>query len=108
MSEALALLAEPIRRRILELLATDPLPAGEIAARIRTEFGISQPAVSQHLRTLREGGLVSVTVAGRSRVYRVEETPLKEAQAWFDQLRQQLGHPLEALATEIERGKKRG
>lgn len=107
MTEALNLLGDPLRRRILEILGDGPRPAGAIADVVQREFTVSQPAVSQHLRALREAGLVSVEVQGRSRIYRLEPGPLRAAEAWFQQLREAFGEPLEALATEIERGKRR-
>jgi DNA-binding transcriptional ArsR family regulator len=72
-------LAEPSRRLILDLLAQGDLPVGELVARM----GMSQPAVSKHLRVLREAGLVSATVDAQRRVYRIETEPLRELAAWL-------------------------
>ena len=69
---AFDILGDPVRRRILELLADGELPAGSIAAAIGAEFGISQPAVSQHLRVLRDNGFATVTVDGTRRLYAVD------------------------------------
>jgi DNA-binding transcriptional ArsR family regulator len=65
---AFDILGDPVRRRILELLADGELPAGSIAASIGDEFGISQPAVSQHLKVLRDNGFATVTVDGTRRL----------------------------------------
>src|SRR5215218_8092311 len=69
---AFDILGDPVRRRILELLADGELPAGHIAALIGNEFGISQPAVSQHLRVLRDNGFATVTADGTRRLYAVD------------------------------------
>lgn len=102
---ALDVLGDPVRRRILELLADEDRTAGAIAATIGDEFGISQPAVSQHLRVLRERGFVVVRAKGRTRTYSVRLNALAEGAAWFRRF--QLEQPnLDALATEIARGKR--
>ncbi|MEN0066417.1 MAG: metalloregulator ArsR/SmtB family transcription factor [Myxococcota bacterium] len=106
MTEALDVLGDPVRRRLLEVLALGSQSAGALGEVIREEFGISQSAVSQHLKVLRQRGFVSVSVQGRSRIYHLEEAPLRAAEAWFEQLRSIFGEPLEALATEVERGKR--
>lgn len=67
-------LADPVRRTILELLSRRPRPAGEIAA----EFEITRPAISRHLRVLREAGLVEAEREGRERVYSLAAAPLEE------------------------------
>jgi DNA-binding transcriptional ArsR family regulator len=74
---AFDVLGDPVRRRILELLADGERSAGEIGAIVQREFGISQPAVSQHLRVLRESGFVTVRAAGTRRLYAVDPTPLR-------------------------------
>jgi DNA-binding transcriptional ArsR family regulator len=78
--EAAAAIADPIRRRVLELVRTDELPAGEIAG----HFAVSRPAVSRHLRVLREAGLVRERRSGRERLYRADPAPLEELRAWLD------------------------
>ena len=85
---ALDILGDPVRRRILELLATGEHPAGAVVDAISAEFGISQPAVSQHLRVLRESGFATVRPEGTRRMYAVEPTPLREVDRWLDQFRQ--------------------
>ena len=104
---ALDVLGEPIRRRIVELLAHGDSTAGDLAAIVRVEFGVSQPAVSQHLKVLRESGVVSVIPEGRLRHYRLERQKLAEVDAWLATLRSPWESPLDALATEIARGKQR-
>ena len=107
---AFDVLGDPVRRRILELLARPGAgaerTAGEVAAAIQQEFGISQPATSQHLRVLREHGFVTQRAEGTRRLYRLHETGLREADAWLDPFRRFWAPKLDALATEIARGKR--
>ena len=118
-------LADPVRRQIVELLATGEMGAGEIAAR----FPVSRPAVSRHLRVLREAGLVADEVRAQRRVYRLEREPLALLDAWLDRFRPLPGRSateraaepaaepaprglpgpagrLDALDTEIRRGRR--
>jgi DNA-binding transcriptional ArsR family regulator len=104
---ALDVLGDPVRRRILELLADGELTSGDITAVIQREFGISQPAVSQHLRVLRDNGFSTVRADGARRLYAVEPAPLREVDAWLERFRGFWEHKLDALATEIERGKRK-
>ncbi len=104
--QALDILGDPVRRRILELLATGEHPAGAVVEAISAEFGISQPAVSQHLRVLRESGFATVRAAGTRRLYAVDPAPLQEVDRWLDQFRQYWSSRLDALATELARGKR--
>ena len=103
---ALDILGDPVRRRILELLAGGELSAGEIGDVIQREFGISQPAVSQHLRVLRESGFASVRADGVRRLYAVDPAPLEAADAWFDPFRRFWQPHLDALGTELARGRR--
>jgi DNA-binding transcriptional ArsR family regulator len=103
---AFDVLGDPVRRRILELLAAGETSAGEVAARVGGEFGISQPAVSQHLRVLRDNGFATVRAEGTRRLYAVDPSGLQEADAWVEQFRVFWDHKLDALGTEIARGKK--
>jgi DNA-binding transcriptional ArsR family regulator len=103
---ALDVLGDPVRRRILELLADGEQPAGAVAATIQQEFGISQPAVSQHLKVLRENGFATVRAEGTRRLYAVEAAPLQEVDAWLAPFRRFWGRHLDALATELARGKR--
>ena len=73
---AFDVLGDPVRRRILELLADGELAAGRISTVAQAEFGISQPAVSSHLRVLRENGFATVRPVGTQRLYAVDPAPL--------------------------------
>jgi DNA-binding transcriptional ArsR family regulator len=99
-------LGDPVRRRILELLADDELTAGAVGAVVQREFGISQPAVSQHLKVLREAGFTTVRAEGARRLYAVAHEPLRDVDAWLDRFRRAWGPRLDALATEVARGKR--
>jgi DNA-binding transcriptional ArsR family regulator len=103
---AFDILGDPVRRRILELLAGGAHASGDIVAVIQQEFGITQPAVSQHLKVLRESGFASVRAEGTRRIYSIDAAPLREVDAWLERFRAFWEHRLEALATEIARGKK--
>ncbi|GAA3392556.1 ArsR/SmtB family transcription factor [Cryptosporangium minutisporangium] len=103
---AFDVLGDPVRRRILELLADGEQPSGAISDVIRAEFGITQPAVSQHLRVLRDNGFASVRPEGARRLYAVEATALREADDWLGQFRRFWTPHLNALATEVARGKR--
>ena len=103
---ALDVLGDPVRRRILELLAEGELASGAIGAVVQGEFGISQPAVSQHLRVLRDSGLATVRPSGTRRLYAVNSGPLREVDVWLDRFRRFWTPHLEALATELARGKR--
>jgi len=103
---AFDVLGDPVRRRILELLAEGEHTAGAITEVVRGEFGISQPAVSQHLRVLRENGFTTVRAEGTRRLYAVDATPLREADLWLERFRAFWNQRLDALGTEIARGKR--
>lgn len=103
---AFDVLGDPIRRRILQLLASGEMTAGEVVLRVGEEFGISQPAVSQHLRVLRESGFAEVRAEGTRRLYSLDATPLRSVDEWLDPFRRFWAPRLDALATEIARGKK--
>lgn len=103
---AFDVLGDPVRRRILELLAAGELTSGAIADVIQPEFGISQPAVSQHLRVLRESGFTTVRAEGTRRLYAVQSESLREVDMWLEQFRQFWSQNLDALATELARGKR--
>jgi DNA-binding transcriptional ArsR family regulator len=103
---AFDVLGDPVRRRILELLAGGERAAGEVTEVVRAEFGISQPAVSQHLKVLRENGFATVRAAGTRRLYAVDHTPLREADQWLDTFRRFWVPRMDALATELARGKR--
>ena len=80
------------------------LTSGAVCAVIRDEFGISQPAVSQHLKVLREHGFATVRPDGARRLYAVKHEPLQDVDVWLDRFRRFWGQPLDALATELARG----
>jgi DNA-binding transcriptional ArsR family regulator len=103
---AFDILGDPVRRRILELLAGGEHASGDVVLVIQREFGITQPAVSQHLKVLRESGFASVRAEGTRRIYSIDAGPLREVDAWLERFRAFWEHRLEALATEIARGKK--
>jgi DNA-binding transcriptional ArsR family regulator len=103
---AFDVLGDPVRRRILELLAANELASGQVVDVISTEFGISQAAVSQHLKVLRDSGFASVRAEGTRRVYAIDTAPLQQVDAWLDHFRGFWTHKLLALGTEIARGKK--
>jgi DNA-binding transcriptional ArsR family regulator len=105
---AFDVLGDPVRRRILELLAEDELTAGAVCAVIQREFGISQPAVSQHLRVLRDAGLATMRPEGTRRLYAVDPGPMREVDAWLDRFRRFWTPPLLALETELARGRRGG
>lgn len=104
---AFDVLGDPVRRRILELLAEGEHTSGAITAVVQAEFGISQPAVSQHLRVLRDSGFATVRAEGTRRLYAVEPAPLQEVDMWLEQFRRFWSQRLDALATELARGKRR-
>ena len=78
--DAAAAISDPIRRRVLELVRDREVAAGELAA----EFTVSRPAVSRHLRVLRESGLVHERRVGRRRLYRADPEPLAELRDWLE------------------------
>ncbi len=103
---AFDVLGDPVRRRILELLADGELTSGAITAVVQAEFGISQPAVSQHLKVLRDSGFASVRPEGTRRLYAVDAEPFREVDAWIDPFRGFWDQRLDSLATELALGKR--
>lgn len=104
---AFEVLSDPVRRRIIELLFNGEHTSGAVVEVIHNEFGISQAAVSQHLRVLRESGFASVRAAGTRRFYILKAEPLREVDVWLGRFRSFWEPKLDALSTEIARGKKR-
>lgn len=96
--QALAAMADPIRREIVETLLVAPEDAGSIAAR----FDVSRPAVSRHLRVLREAGLVSVQRDAQRRIYHIEPSPLQEVDDWIARYRGFWTEKLDALDAHLE------
>jgi DNA-binding transcriptional ArsR family regulator len=103
---AFDVLGDPVRRRILELLADGELSAGAIAGTIQDEFAITQPAVSQHLKVLRDNGFTSVRPEGQRRLYAVNGAALRDVDEWLNAFRRFWTPHLDALSTEIARGKR--
>jgi DNA-binding transcriptional ArsR family regulator len=104
---AFDVLGDAVRRRILELLADGELSAGAVAEAIGREFGISQPAVSQHLRVLRDSGFATVRPEGTRRLYAVGHEPLRDVDDWLERFRRFWTPHLHALETELARGRRR-
>jgi DNA-binding transcriptional ArsR family regulator len=96
--EALAALADPTRRELVALLARGELAAGELAAR----FPVSRPAISRHLRVLREAGLVTVRQDGQRRVYAVAPQPMAELHAWLARYRRLWDDGLDRLERRLD------
>ncbi|GAA4561777.1 metalloregulator ArsR/SmtB family transcription factor [Planotetraspora kaengkrachanensis] len=101
MDEVAAAIMDPVRREILLMLRNGPLSAGQIAGR----FSVSRPAVSRHLRVLRESGLVHDELVGRQRFYTLDAGPLTELAEWISRFTRPSGweHRLDALETEVHR-----
>src|SRR5437660_5132328 len=93
-----AALSDPTRRRIVEMLASRELPAGEIAKR----FDMTAPAVSQHLKLLREAGLVQVRREAQRRIYALDPAGLAELDAWLSRFRRFWSGKLDTLQHELE------
>jgi len=104
---AFDVLGDPVRRRILELLCEGESSSGDVVQVVEREFGITQSAVSQHLRVLRDSGFASVRNDGPRRLYSLDVTALKQVDAWLLQFRSFWDNPLDALATEVARGKRK-
>lgn len=96
--DAFAVLAEPTRRQILDLIRQDERSVGELV----DDLEMSQPAVSKHLRVLRETGFVSSRIEGQRRVYTLRQEPLDEVEAWLAPYRRFWQGRLDALQRHIE------
>ena len=99
-------LGDPVRRLILELLAAGEQPTGSLVTALQSLTPISQPAVSQHLKVLRDNGFATVRPDGTRRLYAVAYEPLRDVDVWLDQFRRFWTPHLDALATELARGKR--
>ncbi|GAA3933728.1 metalloregulator ArsR/SmtB family transcription factor [Actinomadura viridis] len=99
MSSAFAVLAEPTRRRILDLLLERPRPVGELVERL----GLTQPGTSKHLKVLREAGLVHARQEAQRRVYELRLEPLAEMDAWLAPYRRAWSSRLDALEDHLDR-----
>ena len=104
--QAFAILSDPVRRRILEHLCVQDLSSGEVVSTVGKEFGISQPAISQHLKVLRENRFANVRIDGARRIYSLETSGLQDIDEWLAPFRRFWEPKFEALAKEVERGKK--
>jgi len=102
MEAVLRALADESRRTVLEILSGGPATAGELAALLP----IARPGVSRHLRVLREAGLVEVRQQAQRRVYSLRPEPLAEVDAWLERYRALWQQRLDALHTEVARGKR--
>jgi DNA-binding transcriptional ArsR family regulator len=102
---AFDVLGDPVRRRILELLSDGEHTAGAITAVVQAEFGITQPAVSQHLRVLRDSGFTTVRPDGARRLYSVGAAPFRQLDDWLEHFGRFWTQRADSLATELARGK---
>ena len=103
MSDVFAAIADPTRREILNLLRAEPLRAGDIAGRFS---GMSRPAVSKHLRVLREARLCRVRASGRAREYELDPRALAKLDAWLDPYRSLWASKLHSLKNHVERAER--
>ena len=103
---AFDVLADPVRRCILEILTEGQHSSGEIVEIVSRDFGISQSAVSQHLKVLRDHGFATVQTEGPRRIYEIDAAPIAEVDRWLARFRRFWEPKLEALAVEVERGKR--
>jgi len=103
---AFEVLADPVRRRLLELLAETERSSGDMTTVVQSEFGLTQSAVSQHLKILRDSGFATVRINGARRIYTVNAEPMRDVDLWLDRFRSFWEPKLEALATEVARGKR--
>src|SRR5262245_53640093 len=97
---AIVALADPTRRKVFELIAEQPRSVAELTRRLP----VSQPAVSQHLKVLREAQLVRVEPRGASNVYHLDPQGLGRMRAWLDRM---WSHALDAFGNEISQGKEK-
>ncbi len=102
--EVFEAVADPTRRRILDLLADGERSAGELSE----EFSVTRPAVSRHLRVLRETGLVTCRVDAQRRMYRLEPEPLEEVVRWLSQYRDHWSGALDDLDAHLKRRRRKG
>ena len=103
---AFDVLGDPVRRRILEVLAEGEQSSGAVTGVIQEEFGITQPAVSQHLKVLRDSGFARVRADGARRLYAVDPAPLREVDTWIGGFRSFWEQRLDSLETELARGRR--
>jgi DNA-binding transcriptional ArsR family regulator len=97
-ADVFTVIAEPTRRRILDRLRGKELSVGELVRGL----GMSQPAVSKHLRVLREAGLVTTRIAAQQRIYGIRTVPLRALDAWLAPYRELWEHHLDALERHLD------
>ncbi|MFC8045451.1 ArsR/SmtB family transcription factor [Nocardia sp. NPDC057353] len=98
-SDPFSVVAEPQRRRILERLRAGEATVGELVEHLE----LPQPAVSKHLRVLREAGFVTCEVAGQQRIYRLDAAPFRQLEGWLTPYLRLWDHHLDALARHLDR-----
>ncbi|HET6778558.1 MAG TPA: metalloregulator ArsR/SmtB family transcription factor [Gemmatimonadales bacterium] len=98
---AFNILGDPVRRRILELLANGERSAGDVGAAVQKEFGITQPAVSQQLRILRDNGFATVRPVGTQRLYSVDPRPLRDVADWLERNRRHWQESFDSLDAHL-------
>jgi DNA-binding transcriptional ArsR family regulator len=98
-ADAFAVLAEPTRRRILDELRAEELSVGELVDRL----DLAQPAVSKHLKVLRDSGLVACRIVAQQRIYHVEAGPLRRVDAWLAPYRRMWSKHLDALERHLDK-----
>ncbi len=102
-------LGDPVRRLIVRLAAAGEQPAGALVEGVQRVHAISQPSVSQHLRVLRDAGVLTMRAEGTRRLYALDAAAVEAARAWLSALVDPLAplaNPLDALATEVARGRR--
>ncbi len=104
---AFDVLGDPVRRRILEILAEERHSSGEIVVIVGREFGITQSAISQHLKVLRDHGFATVQAEGPRRIYEIDPAPMAEVDEWLERFRHFWAPKLDALAVEVKRGQRK-
>lgn len=104
--QAFAILSDPVRRRILEQLRVQNLSSGEVVSSVGEEFGISQSAVSQHLKILRESKFANVKIDGKRRIYSLEPSGFQDIDQWLAPFKRFWEPKFAALDEEVKRGKK--
>lgn len=105
--QAFTVLSDPVRRRILEHLCDRDLSSGEVVSSVGEEFGITQSAISQHLKVLRENRFAKVRVDGTRRIYSLEAVGFEDIDQWLAPFRRFWESKFAALAKEVERGKRK-
>lgn len=103
--QAFAILSDPVRRRILEHLCNQELSSGEVVSTVGQEFGITQSAISQQLKVLRDNRFANVRREGARRIYSLNPSGFEDIEHWLEPFKRFWEPKLDALAEEVERGK---